>query len=105
MKILAAAQGVRQAIHIRDFTFDIVRILVTLAVTQALHQTGRRVADVEGNRFSACVLDFIRDRGIRRVDRIRLRRRGQIDHALRKCELALGQTDELVCLLGIERDP
>ena len=33
MKIFPAAQGVRQAVHVRDFTVDVVRILVALAVS------------------------------------------------------------------------
>src|ERR1700683_1672559 len=40
MVIGAVPQIVGEALHVGDFAFDVVGILVTLAVSEALHQSG-----------------------------------------------------------------
>src|SRR5262245_18016312 len=49
MEILAAFQGIRQAIHVGVFAFDIVSVLITFSVAQAFHQARGRVANKKGN--------------------------------------------------------
>src|SRR5437016_13940123 len=37
--VAAVFQVIGQALHVRDFVFDIVRVLVSLAISQVFHQS------------------------------------------------------------------
>src|SRR5262249_55743180 len=45
----AAGEIVGQALHVRDFFFVVVRVLIVLAVTKIFHEAGWRIAEVQRN--------------------------------------------------------
>ena len=49
--ITAAGELWRQALPIRERVFEVVGVLVTFALSECLHQTGRRVAMMQGHGF------------------------------------------------------
>ena len=51
--VSAVAQVVGQALHVGDFALQVVRVLVSLAVSEALHQPGRRIAQMQRHRIGA----------------------------------------------------
>ncbi len=44
MVVAAIFQIVGKTLHVRDFVLQIVSILVSLTITEVLHQPGRRIA-------------------------------------------------------------
>ncbi len=68
----AILQAVGQALHVGDFLFRVVGVLVALAVAEALHQLSGGVAEVEGNGFGGRLLDIMENRAISRVKRFDL---------------------------------
>jgi len=47
--VVAACKRRRQALHIRDTTFDVVGVLIALTVVELLHQLCRSIAQVQRN--------------------------------------------------------
>ena len=47
MVVNTVAEIVGQALHVGDFAFDVVGVLVAMAVSKALHQSGGRIAQVK----------------------------------------------------------
>jgi hypothetical protein len=82
----------------------VVGVAVVLPVAEVLHELRRRVADVERNGPRAVLGDEGARLVVRRVHGIRLRRDGEIDHALGERELAFGRAQALVDLRGVDRD-
>src|SRR6266699_2470922 len=80
-------QRFRQVLLRRICLVVVVGVLVTLAVSQILHQTGRRIANVERDWLGRMLLGSglrVSERGVRAV---RLRRGGEIDGGLREGQL------------------
>src|ERR1700678_1431206 len=65
---LAAAQIVRHAFHIGYSPFDIMSILVALAVSKLLHQGRRRISQMERHRLRAMGFDFCRDLSVSGIE-------------------------------------
>ena len=42
--VVSIAKIVRQALHVRNFAFEIMRVLIAVAISQPFHQTSRRIA-------------------------------------------------------------
>ena len=90
--------------HLRHSFWLVVRVLVTLAVVQSLHETRRRVAQVQRHGFG-----YVRDScfgglGVRAQDGIALRRYRHVNRSLGQRGVAFGHADEVHCLLGGHRD-
>ena len=62
--VAAIFQIVGQALHVSDFAFEIVGILVALPVTEILHKSGRGVAKVQRHRLGNGTLDILSDVGV-----------------------------------------
>ena len=92
---IALAGGVRVLL--------VVRVAIALAVAEVLHQLRRRVAQAQRHRARAVLGDERARRAVGRVDGVRLRRAGEIEHRLGERELALGRAEALVGLDGGER--
>src|SRR5581483_9023697 len=50
--VATIAEVVRKTLHIRDFGFQVVGILIALAVAEGFHETGWRIAQMKRNRIS-----------------------------------------------------
>lgn len=89
----------------RETALLVVRVAIALAVVELLHELGRGIAQMHGHGPRAVFLDQRAHRVVGRVDRVRLRRHREIDHALRQREFALGRAQALVDLGRVEREP
>ena len=90
MVVAAAAERGREAVHVGDAAFDIVGVLVALAVVEGLHQLGRGVAQVERDGLGGGGFDVGGDGAIGSVDGVRLGREGEVDDGLGEGEFAFG---------------
>ena len=91
-------QIIRQTLHVRDLVFDIVCVFVSCAVPQALHQACRRIPQMQRNRFGYASLHVLLNIRVSRVQRVRLGRKGEIDHRLRQRQIAFRHSDEVDCI-------
>ena len=55
----AVAQIVGQALHVSHFVFEIVRVLVALAVAEVLHQSRGRIAQMQRDGFGGGALHIV----------------------------------------------
>ena len=86
--------------HVGDFVFDIVGVLIALAVAQAFHQSGGRVAQVQRDGFGGGLFDVLLHFAVGGVERIRLGREREIDDGLRQREIAFRHADEIHGIAG-----
>jgi len=82
----------------------VVRVLVPLAIPEAAHEPGHRVAQMERHRIGSGALDVRRQRTRGTLHRVRLRRKREIDARLGKRKVPLREPDEMDRLLGRRRD-
>jgi hypothetical protein len=80
-----------------------VVVLVALAVAQAFHQLGRRVAQVHRHVERALLFDRGARLVVSHVGRVALRRHGQPDRQLRQPQLAFGAAQTLVGIPCVQR--
>src|ERR1700730_3614041 len=64
------AQVFGQTLDVSNFVFEVVRVLIALAVSQALHQPGRCVAQVQGDGLGGGTLHVVLNFTIGRVQRV-----------------------------------
>ena len=95
MIVHAVAQAVGQALHVGDFVFGVVGVLIVLAVAQAFHQAGGGVAQVQRDGLGGGLLHVLLNRSVGGVKRVRFRRDRKIDDGLREGEIAFGHADEI----------
>ncbi|EXI76543.1 MAG: hypothetical protein AW07_00491 [Candidatus Accumulibacter sp. SK-11] len=81
-----------------------MRVAIVPAVAKRLHQPRRRIAQVEWHRPRRVSADEAARGIIREVAGVRLRRHRQVENRLRQRQLALGRTEALEGLGGVERD-
>ena len=96
----AIAQIFREAFHVGDAAFDVVRVLVVLAVVEVLHEAGGRVAQVQRDGLGGGVFDIAQDGAVGGVEGVRLGREGEIDDGLREREIAFGRAEEIDGVAG-----
>ena len=82
----------------------VMRVAVALAVAKTLHQLGRGVAQAHRHRARPVLGNERARRVVGNVDRIALRRAGEIDHRLGQRQLAFRRAQPLVGRHGIERE-
>ena len=82
----------------------VVSVLVALAVALVGHETRGRVAEMQGHGLGGLVLDVLGDLVPGGVDGVRFRSQRQIAGGLGQGELAFGRAEEVIGLLGVERD-
>ena len=92
------------ALHVGQLVVRVVRILIAVAVTQILHEFGRRVADDKWNglrKHGQCVLfgALVCD-----VKRVRFGRERHIDDRLGQMHAALGHAYQMARLICRDRD-
>src|SRR5947199_79639 len=78
----------------------VVGVAIALAVADLSHQGGGGIAQVQRHRVGARPLDVLLHGRVRRVERIALGRRREIDYRLRQRQIRLGHPDEMRSLLG-----
>ena len=89
------AEIFRKALHIGDLAFYVVGVLIAFAVVQIFHQSGRGVAQMQGNGFGSGLFDIALDVAISGVQRVGFRCYRKIDDGLRECEIAFGHADKI----------
>jgi len=82
----------------------VVRVAVALAIAEAAHQAGDRVAQMERHRIRARALDVGHERAVRALDRVRLRREREVHRRLGERVVALRHPDEVHGLLRRGRE-
>ena len=82
----------------------VVGVLVTLVVAEFLHQSGRRVADVQRHRQGAALAHLGQGCIDRDIGGVGFRRGGQVGDRLGQRDAPLGQADDVQRLLGGHRD-
>src|SRR5689334_5744964 len=97
-------ERIRQALLIqRHAAFDVMVVSIILAVAEAFHQSGRRIAQVqrhvERSRFADGFLRPIE----RHVCSVALRCNGEIERKLGETELAFGTAEAVVGVPRVER--
>src|ERR1035437_4108579 len=97
--VLPAGQRRRQALHIGDGVFELVRVLVALAVAPFLHGFRRRVAQVHGDRLRDGPRHVLLDGAQGAIGGVALGRDAEIDGRLRKRQIAFGNAQEVHRLL------
>ena len=70
MVVDAILQIVGQALHVGDFLFQVVRVLISLAIADCLHQAGWRVSQMQRHRVLRGSLDIFLHRAVGGVERI-----------------------------------
>ena len=88
MVVNAIGEAFRQAGHVRNFFFRIMRVLIAFSVADVLHQAGDCVAQVQRHRLSHCSLQILLNVAIRCINCIRFWRERQIHSGLRQREVA-----------------
>jgi hypothetical protein len=97
-------RGGRQAFHVGDAAFDIVGVLVVLAVVERLHELGGRVAQVERDGLGGGGFDVGEDGAVGGVDGVRFGREGEVDDGLGEGEVAFGRAEEVHGVAGGEAE-
>ena len=104
MVVHAIFQAVGQALHVGDFRLQIVRVLISLAVAQRLHQPSRRVAQMQRHRLLRGALHVLLHRAVSHVHRVRLGSGAQIDDRLRQRQVAFRHAEEVEGIARGQRD-
>ena len=95
MVVDAIAQAVREALHVGDFVFDVMGILVAFAIAKAFHQAGGGVADVQRNGFGGGLFYILLDGCVGGIEGVGFGGGAEIDDGLRQGEIAFGHADEV----------
>ena len=86
--------------HIGDFTLEVVRVLVSLAITYGLHQAGGRIAQMQGNGVGGGLFHVFIDRVKGDVERVRFRSQCQINGSLGQCQVAFRNAEKIHGITG-----
>src|SRR5437867_4211638 len=97
--VLASAKRLRQVVLVYARVRRVVRVLVAGAVAEVLHESRRRVADVERHGLGRPLGHVLLRLVVGDVHGVRLRRERQIERRLGERQLALGIAEEVVGLL------
>ena len=84
MVVAAVLEVVGEALHGRYFAFDVVGVLVVLAVVELLHELGGGVAQVERDGLGGVGFDVGEDFSVGGVDGVGFGREGEVDDGLRE---------------------
>src|SRR5438552_17112452 len=104
MEVLAVSKVVRQALHVCDSRLEIVRVLISLAVTQGLHQSCGCISQVQRHWIGGGLLNVLLNCAVGGVNRIRLGSQSQVGHGLGQSELAFRSAEEIIGIAGRERN-
>ena len=100
----ASVEGLREAVHIGNAVLFIVGVLVALAVSDGLHETGGGVAQAQRDGLGAGGLDVGEDVSVSGVEGVRFGREGEIDGGFGESEIAFGRAEEMDGVAGGERE-
>src|SRR6266852_6851225 len=100
----AAGEIVGEALHVGDFLFVVVGVLVVFAVADVFHQAGGRVAQVQRDGIGFGLLHVIEDFAIAGVQRVGFGRERKIHGGLRERQVAFGRAEKIESVLRRERD-
>ena len=102
--IFFAEKRIGQALHIRNFFFCVVRVLVSLAVAEIFHQLGRRVPYHKRHRLVNFPERVLSRRKISDLHRVRFRRHGEIDDRLGQMHRTFRHSDKVTSLIRRHRN-
>ena len=104
MVVHAVLQVVGQALHVGHFRFQIVRILISLAVAKCFHQACRGVAQMQRHGILRRTFYVFLHLAIGGVHGVRLGSSAEIDHRLRQREVAFGDAEKIKSVTSGKRD-
>ena len=104
--VVVAAGGERgwEAGHVGDAVFQVVGVLVVLAVVELAHEGGGGVAEVEGDGLGGGGFDVGEDGSVGFVDGVRFGGEGEPGDGLGEGEVAFGVTEEVHGVAGGEAE-
>src|SRR5262245_33767712 len=98
--IFPILQFLRKAYHVRSAFFVIVSVFVSFAVAKTLHQSGRRVAQVERHGFALRRAGVFGRGLVSHTDLVRFGSAGEIDGRFGQCQTSFGESDQMRSLRG-----
>ncbi len=90
--------------HGRCFAFDVVGVLVVLAVVELFHELGGGIAQVEGDGFGGVGFDVGADLAVGGVDGVGFGCEGEVDDGLGEGEFPFGGAEEVHGVAGGEAE-
>src|SRR3990172_7064480 len=90
------SQRVRKVFLIDTRVRRVVSVLIVLAITEAGHQTGRRISEMKGHRLSRFVDHVCLGFGEGLVDRVGFGSAGKIERGLCQRQLSLWRAEEVI---------
>src|SRR5439155_26981654 len=91
----ALAQAVWQGLHVSDFSFDVVGILIVPSISKSFHQPCGSVAELKWNRLGSGALDIFKNSTVSGIQSVGLRCNIQVHHGLTEREIAFRHADKI----------
>src|SRR5712692_1008926 len=100
----AAGEIVGEALHVGDFVFVVVGVLIAFPVANMFHQACGRVAQVQRDGISFGFVYVFEDFAVSGVQRVGFWRERKVHGGLRERQVAFGRTEKIESIFRGERD-